>query len=617
MTAPTGLDGQFELLRLMALEILRGVVDPSGNGLTPVQRRAQDQIVTMLAEQALGMNPGRFAYALPCGGGKTQGTVALVAAARLLRPGLSFAVAASTIRALCCIKRDLMKAGVPESDIGIRHGKTAKELDAELKHEGVPLEARANTGDQDRPIMLVSHELIRGAKNGTLFVEHNGQPRSLLIWDETLFTAESAAMPVEDPRTEVPHLRRQIPIGSPLVAFLAAALARIEAETLAQSSGSKAQELDLAEGHDLCAVRREAYSLHAGVLRQTAIACAKKLVDIAERPVSVSVVGKSAIVHHRIAVDPSWKNIAVLDASYPIRLLAKAVGLEDRTTSEMRDFRTYEDVLVRQHRVAASKSSQRDWRVAKDVALRVAEIIHAVVAGESVLVFVCKEAAAALKRNLASEGIYVGDAPMGQARVHIATWGTETGTNAFRDCKHVIFAGLPRLPMEAIVAQLAGEADSTAHRVSAEELMSVFQSEVCHSLIQGLHRCNCRQPGKPGRAGAMTAHIIDAGGWLRETLSKALPGIRWESDDPKKAESRTGRAQQAVIDALSTVPVTVTEISSDALKRAAIAASGLTLGLAGWTKAIKEAAAQLNFEGGLVRPEAGRWRQERRKLVRI
>lgn len=114
------------------------------------------------------------------GTGKTQSVVAWIAATWKLGLKLSVSVSAAHIEALCDIKRSLVAAGVPERAIGLRHayGANASEPD---------------TGELDRRIMLVSHSRMRGGGNTYLFSHHDGKPRDLLIWDETLMTADAGA----------------------------------------------------------------------------------------------------------------------------------------------------------------------------------------------------------------------------------------------------------------------------------------------------------------------------------------------------------------------------------------------------------------------------------------
>lgn len=626
MTAQMKLDIRVELLRVAGLTLLRAAIEGYHDGISAARHEALKDLMTGLAEQALGATRGRFAYALPCGGGKTQGVVALIAAANSLGLRLTFAVSANTIRALCCIKRDLMNAGVPERDIGLRHSKTAKELSGELAGEegAAEMAEMADTGDEDRPIMLVSHSRIRGAKDRALFIEHKGQPRSLLMWDETLFASDHGTVSLEDLRASVTRVGGGLSANAPsLHAFLRLATGRVQAELDAQERGDGPSTLDLAEGIDLDAVRKEASSLWAGGggVRREAVKCVRGVVRLAGRPLAVAVTGdgySDALIHYTISVDPALTNIAILDASHSIRILAQAGDVKERTTEAMRSFKRFDNVRVRQVKVPAGKSTQTgSGRGAKEPARQAARIIHSIPDSEAVLIVTFKDASGRLLGVLRDEGINLDARVDGRPRISVLTWGNETSTNAYSHCKHVILVGVLRRDLGDLAASVAGEVDDLLHRRSKEQLHEVSRSEMGHCVLQAMHRGNCRTSDVQGQAGDMTLHIIDKELGLQEVLGESLPGVRWETEDPKKGESRTGRAQQAVIDTLSTLPATVAEISSDELKRAAIAASGVTLGKAGWTKAIKEAVASLNLIGHLLFSDASRWRHEHRRLVRV
>ncbi|MCC8403681.1 hypothetical protein LJ655_17570, partial [Paraburkholderia sp. MMS20-SJTN17] len=86
------------------------------NAVSEMHERATQQMLNGMASQAVGLDRGRYAYGLPCGGGKTQGVIALISASYELGLELSFAVATSQIEALCGIKRDCVFHAKPNAD---------------------------------------------------------------------------------------------------------------------------------------------------------------------------------------------------------------------------------------------------------------------------------------------------------------------------------------------------------------------------------------------------------------------------------------------------------------------------------------------------------------------
>ena len=195
---PPLLDAQHSLdtLTEQALADVLLVLRSYGNDVSPLQAAGLKQLMAGMSRQGLGIEPGRCAYGLPPGTGKTQSVIAWIAATWKLGLKLSVSVSAAHIEALCDIKRSLIKGGVPERAIGLRHayGAAASEPD---------------TGELDRRIMLVSHSRMRGGGNTYLFSHHEGKPRDLLIWDETLMTADAESLSWHDVKSACERLTRR------------------------------------------------------------------------------------------------------------------------------------------------------------------------------------------------------------------------------------------------------------------------------------------------------------------------------------------------------------------------------------------------------------------------
>src|SRR5438552_100884 len=72
---------------------------------------------------------GGTVLALPTGMGKTSAIAAFVAALHRLDIGVAVAVAASKVEALCDLKRKLVRLGVAEAKVGLKHSlDTARNL---------------------------------------------------------------------------------------------------------------------------------------------------------------------------------------------------------------------------------------------------------------------------------------------------------------------------------------------------------------------------------------------------------------------------------------------------------------------------------------------------------
>ncbi len=177
------------LAHTLALETLQ---KEKPKGISASHSLALRQLMLNFTEQGLHLNRGRYAYALPCGAGKTTGVVAWIVAQHSLGLNISVAVASQQIEALCSVKSNLIKAGVPEYLIGIRHSKGASMI-------------HPDTGASDRPIMLGSHSRIRGASEMPEFCRYQGAPRDLLIWDESLISADATVLDLKYTITALSH----------------------------------------------------------------------------------------------------------------------------------------------------------------------------------------------------------------------------------------------------------------------------------------------------------------------------------------------------------------------------------------------------------------------------
>lgn len=67
-----------------------------------------------------------------------------------------------------------------------------------------------STGNEDRRYQLVTHARVRGGNDDQLFVEHNGQKRALMVYDESLFRSEAQKVSERSVRMELAALREYV-----------------------------------------------------------------------------------------------------------------------------------------------------------------------------------------------------------------------------------------------------------------------------------------------------------------------------------------------------------------------------------------------------------------------
>jgi hypothetical protein len=329
-----------KLLTELAHAKVLAALNHHGNNVGPIHALALHQLMEGMSNQALGIAAGRFAYGLPPGTGKTQSVIAWLAATWELGLGLSVSVSAAQIEALCDIKRDLIAACVPANRIGLRHtyGADATEPD---------------TGEADRPIMLVSHARIRGGRNATLFSHHLDRPRDLLIWDETLMTTRAESLSWQDVKTAAGRVGEDVPPGSALSSCLKAAVEALGHEVEAQESAPPAPSI-LIDASDLEAAQEQARVLGdwGSPMRRAAVKTIQTLMTMVARPVAVARTRSGAsgdgVIRYSVAVDPETRSVSVRDGRNA-ELWSFRTDYEKRTTTTI-EFVDGKVVAIRQDR---------------------------------------------------------------------------------------------------------------------------------------------------------------------------------------------------------------------------------------------------------------------------
>ena len=569
------------------LDIVLSAIQGFGNGVSAEHRLALRDLQAGFSSQAF-INPGRIAYALPCGGGKTLSVIAWITASHRLAPDVSVAVSVAQIAALCDIKRQLIENGVPEELIGLRHS------------HGLKAGFR-DTGASDRPIMLLSHSRLRRGSESELFTQHKGMARTLLFWDETLIPFEAESLSWLDVRFACKRVLEELNPSDPLALAAAQASATFTAEFDRQRTGLPPSTVILFQGQDREALahkarHRAASGTEAG---RAAYRSLEALFRLSQSPVSLAITGNGAsgdgVIRYTVAVDPDLANIAVLDASYPVRTLAHTGQVKEGTTPAMRSFKTYDRVAVRELKLATGRTTLiSNPESMKSMVAAVAHVIRAVPDSESILIFSFKgdnkkTLQTNLLRSLEKEGVDLRAEVNGRARISSLTWGNECSLNEYSHCKHVILAGVLRRHPLDLAASLTGKYDDLAYRAGTGELKAVEHAEAAHCVLQAMNRGACRTIDDTGRAGAMTLTIVANVSGLHETLAPVLPGIDWSVELPERKPSRTWQVENAILNVLADTSPTVEKITCRLLKARAQAIVGGHISSDVWTNALRKA----------------------------
>lgn len=576
-------------LTALAHKLLLEELARHGNSISRLHAFALWQLVSSLTDQGLQIRPGRYAYALPCGAGKTLGVIAWIAAQHRLGLGLSIAVSAQQIDSLCVIKSGLIKAGVPENQIGIRHTKG---------HAA----AWPDTGEEDRPIMLGSHARIRGKDDMPTFCTHRGAPRHLLIWDESLIASDATTLPMKLTETALAYFAD--PFKRPLMfSTLTRLQAAVQGERAALNTGKPPTTITLISEAESDAVLAELGSPYCSCVAESdLLKTARQALNMLKHPVSLLDVGAGqtgeGLMRYRIMVAPELKNIAVLDASFAVRELCKAdATVLDGTTEAMSNFKSYAKVCVKQTSVASGHyqflSRKKECCVAIDAAV---ESVRSIPANESVLVFTFKDANDVTQRRLleALENAGINTAtklPCGTPRISISTWGKHTTENSFSHCRHVVLLGVLRMSRLSLAASMAGQKNDLLYRMSNEAIGAAELSELASNIMQAMCRGSCRKVDAEGNAHAMTVHLLTKEVGLQELLQRAMRGLNWETINvvaPRQA-TRTEQAAEEIAAFVLALPRETLKVS----KKAIFAATKVTLASAAKAEAMSLAMEKL------------------------
>lgn len=568
-----------------AFALVTSLLEERGNTLSGPHEAALEQLMRLFAGYAAGTTGGRVAFPLPTGMGKTTGVVAFIAAMHRLGYRVPVAVAASRVQALISLRQELLALGVPEEDIGIAH----RDQSAEVPSTG----CRPEDG---RLVQLVTHARVRmGQDYLGLFQQFQGQPRALLVYDETMFRSDAFAFSARAVRAAVAGLAA-FAEGKPelaaVVDYLQGAARAIrerleEASKLRQPAGLPLEFPDLPDDVRVlwksllgrCARPRE----DVDVLQQ--------LLEVSQLPLQVlAMPGGGGAVALRAAVSDQLENVVILDASAPVRELV-ALDPSVRLYRPMpENLKSFEDVEVRQLLAAGGRTAmEQSYSESRSETARAAREVVAIVADELArdrsrcfLLFTFKRSSlraldmqASLRAALKDAGIDPEERVQTltglRARFNFLHWGQHEGINGFEFCETVILAGVLHRAHLDIAAAIRGQRGDLASPTPHELVAKVIKSEVAHCVYQAASRGACRRVDQ-GRAKAMRLWLIHYDPDLKESLEAVMPSACWSLLEPRflKASTLGRRGSEMrgrILEALRGLPKEALKVSTRALKK--------------------------------------------------
>jgi len=564
-----------------------------GNELSDRHAAALHELLSTFSGYAVGEVTGRRALGLPTGSGKTTAISAWVAACHRLGYAVPIAISAARVEALCALKRDLLAKGIPQELVGLKHS---------LKGASEP------SSNESHLIQLVSHSRIRGehSRHGaerdiSLFAEYKGQPRAVLIFDESLMRGYAQAVTFEKASMGVGALKRTTAYRTQPVVQQAAdyledccTVVDVAMEQLALTGDPAGV------GQSVRFPVKEGYEVDTYI---EAVAAAKEyapdlvtLLRICQDPVRILVTGQGAgIIWATVAVPPELTSICILDASHPIRDL---VSLDPTISSGLpshfdeQPIKTFERVQI-QHIVSGGGRSTMTQRFSKDSSKTAKEFIEIVKAewdtSRGILLFTYLPKRGVnfrtiLEQEMRTAGIDV-DAKLWVKRwkdgeVHAVaenklqwmTYGEHEGTNGMEFCDVVLMVGLLQRSYIDIAAAAQGQTSDSSYPTPHSLIEQLVESEASHVFYQAASRGSCRRVSN-GSAAPMKVYLVHRGINLRHRLEKVMPGAVWTLREPTHLRTKKeGGAVEAmatlITERLSLVLEGIGKVSARAMKEA-------------------------------------------------
>lgn len=524
------------------------------NRLDAPHRNALHALNQLMLDMADGKQPGKYAFGLPCGAGKTSAVIVFCA---VMHERYTVAVAGSRVEALCQMKRDMIGQGVPESKIGLVHTYTYRPgLEKDTYGVGNEFASEPSTGLLDRPIMLVTHTRIRGGQT-YLFNRHKGRLRNLRVWDESMLTAESALIPLKMLEEEIGAVERGNRGNeefTPLNVFLDECSSRIQLKLKAATTEQCEQ------GAVLPAIQEERLDEFKRLAKENNYPTVHEFLTQATYPMRIIPATYQGAISYRPCVPSEIDSVLVLDASHSVReIVSYDETINDaevtvpyvKAVAPLATIKRFDQVTVHQLFAGGGrKSMERGFGEDQNTLREVVTLVKDLPTNEGILVFLYKSRQCGdvqyrkmLDTALKRAGIDTNAVlPSGQRRINMLTFGQETNLNDYAFCTRVILCGVLHRNRADITGQVLGLQHNIGADVSHDEITRVIESEVCHVILQAIQRGACRTVDN-GLAGKMDAYVIYKDAGIRPRLDKAMPGVKWVTWLPQHGRLTVGQTQ--------------------------------------------------------------------------
>ena len=523
-----------------------------------------------------------MAFPLPTGMGKTSAVVAFIAALERLGYEVPVSVAASKVEALCSINRELLAHGVNASHIGLKHSVLGA--------------SEPSTGNEPHLYQLVTHARVRSGNDFQLFGMFKGVPRALCLYDETLLRADCFAFNamlflaahgalgalVEEQTSS--HLNAVHAYLTQCTGVIREALRRLRVTQELAEHGI-AVTLPQRDEATLLAWKKLLAEFNSDLRSNVDILC--QFLDVSQEDLLVLTTQQGqGIVAVRQAVPSGLHNVMILDASTPIRELARLdPTITAVETFNQVDLKSFENVEVHQLLASGGRSAVMKTygtrRETSAVSLEVLDIIKRELREDPsrcflVFSFVARaslDVCAQLKTDLRRAGINL-DArtPDGKDQFNFLTWGSHEGINGYEHCQTVILAGVLHRAHIDVAAAIKGQQAHLQAATPSKLVRHIVESEVAHCVYQAASRGSCRRVNN-GKALPMRLHLIHRSVTLKTVLDKVMAGAVWSYPEPKHLKKAAADGVVAatlgrLLDHLRSLSDECTRLSTSSIKKA-------------------------------------------------
>jgi len=531
---------------------LKRLLSDYGNKPDEGQKKALKGLCKAFTDIARNHLKGRYAFPLPTGAGKTLSIICWVS--QLYKSGVtdkSVAICTSKVEELCQIKRQLVGEGIPSDAIGLIHSyiyDEDRDRDEELPPGYASLPSTKE--NQDKQILLVTHNRVRGNGNIDQYNSFRGKPRDLFIWDESLFIAESHAISIRKLEQAIgwfEPLLKDNPFRGCSLDYLKGSMSIINREVERQKKG---EDPSIIMFHELLEGLLPIYKEMLGNSKQ--VDGLKRFYDLSDREFRVIAEQGGLITYDKVIPD-ELENIIVLDASYNIRWLSQASvkHIDNDRAYPVYDtdaFKvSYRNVTVKQLQYGSGretvtniqKERKREDRL---ISLELAEVVRRIPEEQGVIIFTFKtrlsdkaDLTGILKKDFQGLGIdttaTINIDGQQKPRFVWLTWGQETAISHYSYCSNVIFAGVLHRSLLDLAGTVIGENDDFTRNLSAKNLNAYKKSEIGHVIYQGGAR-SCLRIIIDGVAKETNIWLIH-NSKICDLLNNVMPGAQWEVWEPK------------------------------------------------------------------------------------